>query len=190
MLDFLLYPKSIAVIGASRKEGKVGHEIMVNLIEGGFKGKIIPVNPTADEVLGLKCYHDLDEHKGDIDLSVIAVPAEYVLDSVKDSIDARAKAVAIITAGFAELGPEGNKVQTTIAGMCADANVRLLGPNCLGVINTHHRMNASFSKKMPKSGGFSQVGGHTSRNLRRTLRLCDRTFATASAYGKSGCDNH
>ncbi|MHC4213759.1 MAG: acetate--CoA ligase family protein [Planctomycetota bacterium] len=155
MLDFLLYPKSIAVIGASRKPGKVGHEIMVNLTQGGFEGKIIPVNLTADDVLGVKCFPDLGEHKGDIDLSLIAVPAEHVLESVKDSIDARAKAIAIITAGFAELGPEGKKLQNNIARMCADANVRLLGPNCLGVINTHHKMNASFSKKMPKSGGIS-----------------------------------
>jgi acetyltransferase len=155
MLDFLLYPKSIAVIGASRTEGKVGHEIMTNLIEGGYAGQIIPVNPSADEVLGLKCMRDLDGYKGVIDLSVIAVPAPEVLEAVKRSIKAGAKAVAVITAGFREVGPEGNELQSEIASLCAKAGVRLLGPNCLGLINTDHKMNASFSKRMPKRGGIS-----------------------------------
>jgi acetyl coenzyme A synthetase (ADP forming)-like protein len=161
MLEFLLYPKSIAVIGASRTPGKVGHEILVNLIEGGFEGQIIPVNPSANEVLGLKCYSDLEKYSGAIDLSVVAVPALSVIEAVQISIKARAKAVAVVTAGFRETGPEGGEIQSKIAELCSKSGVRLLGPNCLGLINTHHRMNASFSKRMPKAGKisvFSQSG--------------------------------
>ena len=155
MLEFLLYPKSIAVVGASRTPGKVGHEILVNLLDGGFEGEIIPVNPSADEILGLKCLHDLNAYTGSIDLAVIAVPAPSVLDTVESSIKAGAKAVAILTAGFGEVGPEGSKMQSAIAQLCSAKGVRLLGPNCLGVINTDHKMNASFSKRMPKAGGIS-----------------------------------
>ncbi len=155
MLEFLLYPKSIAVVGASRTPGKVGHEIMINLTEGGYEGQIIPVNPSADEVLGLKCMHDLDAYKAVIDLSVVAVPSPLVPQAVKSSIKAGAKAIAVVTAGFREVGQEGDRLQTEITGLCAKAGVRLLGPNCLGLINTDHRMNASFSKQMPKRGDIS-----------------------------------
>jgi len=155
MLDFLLYPKSIAVIGASRTPGKVGHEILVNLLEGGFAGQIVPVNPLADEVLGLSCLRGLEAYTGTIDLSIIAVPAPSVREAVESSIKAGAKAVVVITAGFREVGPEGSKMQLEIAQLCSAGGVRLLGPNCLGLINTHHHMNASFSKHLPKPGGIS-----------------------------------
>jgi acetyltransferase len=155
MLEFLLYPESIAVIGVSRTPGKVGYEIVTNLLDGGFEGKIIPVNPSADRILGLDCLHDLSAHKDTVDLTVIAVPASSVLAAVESAIRAQTKAVAVITAGFRETGPEGTKIQSEIADRCSQAGVRLLGPNCLGLINTGHRMNASFSKRMPKSGGIS-----------------------------------
>ncbi len=155
MLEFLLYPKSIAVIGASRTPGKVGYEILANLLDGGFEGQIIPVNPSADEILGLSCLHDLNTYTSTVDLTVIAVPAASVLKAVESSIRAEVKAIAIITSGFRETGPEGTKIQSEIAQLCSQAGVRLLGPNCLGLINTGHRMNASFSKRMPKAGGIS-----------------------------------
>jgi acetyl coenzyme A synthetase (ADP forming)-like protein len=155
MLEFLLYPKSIALIGASRTPGKVGYEILANLLDGGFEGQIIPVNPSADDILGLSCLHDLNTYTGSVDLAVIAVPAASVLKAVESSIRAEVKAIAVTTAGFRETGPEGTKMQSEITQLCSQAGVRLLGPNCLGLINTGHRMNASFSKRMPKAGGIS-----------------------------------
>jgi len=155
MLEYLLYPKSIAVVGASRTPGKVGHEIMVNLTAGDYAGRIIPVNPAAEQVAGIECVPDLDDYSGGIDLVVIAVPAPQVLDAVRSSIKAGAKAMAIITAGFGELGQQGGETQRQIAELCAEAGIRLLGPNCLGLINTRHKMNASFSKRMPLQGGIS-----------------------------------
>ena len=100
MLDALLEPKSVAVIGASRTPGKVGHEILANLIEGGFEGDIVPINPTSNEVLGRTCYPDLKTSGKQIDLSVIAVPTRFVRQAVVDSIEAGAGAITIITAGF------------------------------------------------------------------------------------------
>ena len=155
MLDFLLYPKSIAVIGVSRTPGKVGYEILSNLLDGGFEGEIIPVNPSADKILGLSCLQDLNSCTSSIDLAVIAVPTSAVLGAVESSIKAKVKSIALITAGFRETGPEGTKIQSEITNLCSQAGVRLLGPNCLGLINTGHRMNASFSKRIPKAGGIS-----------------------------------
>ncbi|KPK76229.1 MAG: acyl-CoA synthetase [Phycisphaerae bacterium SM23_30] len=157
MLEFLLYPKSIAIIGASRRPGKVGHAIMVNLLEGGFKGEIIPVNPGADEVLGLKSWKDLYSFTGGIDLSIIAVPLESVREAVTSTIKAGTKAVAVITSGFREVGAEGAALEGEIATLCREAGVRLLGPNCLGLINTEHGMNATFSQRMPIRGGISVI---------------------------------
>ncbi len=175
MLDFLLYPKSIAVIGASRTPGKVGHEILNNLLDGGYEGQIIPVNPSAKEILGLKCLNDLSTYTDTIDLTVIAVPTSFVLEAVKNSIKAETKAIAVITAGFRETGPEGTKIQSEITELCSQAGVRLLGPNCLGLINTEHRMNASFSKRMPKSGGISV--------LSQSGAVCTAMLDWASARG-------
>jgi len=155
VLEFLLNPESIAVVGASRTPGKVGHEVLANLLEGGFGGEIIPVNPSTGEVLGLKCYSDLSTYTGTVDLSVIAVPAPAIREAVKSSIKAGTRAIAVITAGFREIGPKGTEIQLEIERLCSASGVRLLGPNCLGLINTHHHMNASFSKRLPKSGGIS-----------------------------------
>jgi acetyltransferase len=157
MLEALLAPRSIAVIGASRKPGKVGHEIVANLLDGGFTGEIVPVNPAGGEILGLRCHKGLAEHAGGIDLAVIAVPAKAVKAAAKDSIEAGARAVVVITAGFKEVGEEGAGMERELAELCASRGVRLLGPNCLGLVNTRHRMNASFAKRMPQPGGISVI---------------------------------
>src|ERR1039457_2074087 len=107
MLETLLYPKSVAVIGASRSEEKVGYAVLANLVNGGFKGEIVPVNPGATEILGLKCYKSLDEYKGQIELSVIVVAGKYVKDALRSSIDKGAKSVIVITAGVKEGGAAG-----------------------------------------------------------------------------------
>jgi len=155
MLESLLIPKKVAVIGASRTPGKVGYEILSNLIEGGFQGEIIPINPSADEVLGLKCFPDLKSYGGKIDMAVVSIPTKYVMEAAKSGIEAGAGSLIVITAGFKEVGPEGGKLENELANYCRARGVRLMGPNCLGLINTHHKMNASFAKKMPKVSDIS-----------------------------------
>ena len=157
MLESLLNPKAIAVIGASRSPGKVGHEIVANLIKGGFGGKIIPVNPTTDEILGLKCYPDPTACPDKIDLAVIVIPPKAVKAAIESAAKAGATAVVVITAGFKETGPDGARAEQDIARLCSARGIRLLGPNCLGLINSHARMNASFATQMPKPGGISVV---------------------------------
>ena len=115
MLESLLYPKAVAVFGASRTPGKVGHEVVANMQKAGFEGPIIPINPSADEVLGLKCYPDLQAYGQEIELSVIAVPKKFVTSAIESSVAAGAKAIVVITAGFKEVGPEGAAEEQSLA---------------------------------------------------------------------------
>jgi len=155
MLEFLLYPKTVAIMGASRTPGKVGNAVVTNLIEGGFEGEIVPVNPSGGDLLGRKFYTSLEEYGSPIDMSVIAVPTAAVKEAVLSSLKAKAKAVVIITAGFKEVDEKGARLEAEIAGLCKSAGARLMGPNCLGLINTHHKMNATFATHMPAAGGIS-----------------------------------
>jgi acetyl coenzyme A synthetase (ADP forming)-like protein len=155
MLESLLYPDSVAVMGASRTPGKVGYAVVANLVEGGFEGAIVPVNPCGGELLGLKVYTSLEEYGKPIDMSVIAVPTAAVKETVASSLKAQAKIIVIITAGFKEVDEAGARLESEIADLCRRRGARLLGPNSLGLINTHHKLNAAFASHMPKVGGIS-----------------------------------
>ncbi len=155
MLESLLYPKTVAVIGASRSPGKVGHALLANLVNGGFQGAIVPVNPGATEILGLKCYRSLSEYSGQIDLGIIVVAAPLVKDALGDCIRAGAGAVIVITAGFKETGAAGAAAEAELVKICRAAGVRMVGPNCLGVLNTDHAMNATFAPSVPPPGKIS-----------------------------------
>ncbi|MGO8836612.1 MAG: acetate--CoA ligase family protein [Limisphaerales bacterium] len=157
MLETLLYPKAIAVIGASRNPDKVGYAVMANLVNNGFKGPIVPINLDGGEILGVKCYKSLDEYQGPIDLSIIMVGGKYVKDALNNSIKAGAKSIIVITAGFKEVGAEGAKAEQELVEICRAGGVRMVGPNCLGVLNTDHAMNATFAPSVPPPGKISVI---------------------------------
>jgi acetyltransferase len=157
MLESLIYPQTIAILGASRDPAKVGHAFVSNLIKSGFQGKIVPVNPSADEVLGLKCYHALDQFDGKVDLSIVVVPPKFVKEAIQSSVTAGAKVITVITAGFKEVGAQGAALEEELVAMCQAQNVRLMGPNCLGILNTHNRMNATFAPSVPPAGKISLI---------------------------------
>jgi len=157
MLKELLYPKSLAVIGASRSPGKVGYELMANLTRGGFKGDIVPVSLSATEIMGLKCYKDIKAYKKPIDLGVVAVPTKVCAEAVKSCINAGAKAIITITAGFKEVGAEGLALEKELTGICKKNGVRMLGPNCIGALNTANGLNATFAPAMPPPGKISII---------------------------------
>jgi acetate---CoA ligase (ADP-forming) len=160
-LDALFRPQSIAIIGASRVAGKVGYDLLANLIHGGFQGTIVPVNPSATVIVDIPCYPNLKAYNQEVDLAIIAVPREMTLDAVRDCLQASVKAIIIVTSGFRELNEEGHKLEQQVVEMCSRQGVRVLGPNCLGLINTANRMNASFAGRLPESGDisiFSQSG--------------------------------
>jgi acetyltransferase len=157
MLETLLYPKAVAVIGASRNPGKVGYAVLANLVHSGFKGPIVPVNPGAKEILGLKCYQSLDEYKEPIDLGIITVAGKHVKDALNATVKAGAKSVIVITAGFREVGAEGAKAEEELVEICRANGVRMVGPNCLGVLNTDHKMNATFAPSVTPRGKISVI---------------------------------
>ncbi len=157
MLNYLFKPASIAVIGASASPNKVGYAVLNNLINGGFKGSIIPINPKATEILNVACYKNVKDYGKPVDMSVIAVPTHFVKEAVRDSISAGVKSIVLITAGFKEVDQEGDTLEKEIAEICRSSGIRLLGPNCLGIINTYHNMNATFAQQMPKTGIISVI---------------------------------
>ncbi len=161
MLSPLFNPKSIAVIGASRDPKKVGYAVLNNLIRFNYKGQLYPINPSAEEILGIKAFSKLSEVGEGINLAVIAVPARFVPDTLIDCANAGINAAVIISAGFKEAGPEGVKLEEKIKEISKERNIRMLGPNCLGVINTYNNMNATFAAGMLPQGRlafFSQSG--------------------------------
>jgi acetyl coenzyme A synthetase (ADP forming)-like protein len=157
MLESLMYPQAVAILGASRKPGKVGHAFVANLIRSGYLGKIVPVNPEAKDVLGIPCYSNLKEYDGKIDLGVIVVPPKIVKQAIQDSITAGAKVVTVITAGFREVSAKGAELEEELVELCRSQGVRLQGPNCLGVLNAHHKMNATFAPSVPPAGKISVI---------------------------------
>lgn len=156
-IENLLKPQSIAVIGASTDKEKIGYQILNNLIEGKFDGKIYPVNPKADKILDLKVYPEVTSIDEPVDLAVIVIPAPFVGSVLKQCAEKNVKSVIVITAGFAEAGEEGARLQKEIVEICNNANITMLGPNCLGLINTHANLNASFAQIMPKRGNISLI---------------------------------
>ncbi len=157
MLDALFKPSSIAVIGASRTPGKVGHEVLRNILTSGFRGRVYPINPNAREVLGLPCYPRVLDVEGPIDLGVVAVPAE-VLHEIIDEIGAKGmKSLIILSAGFRESGPEGAKIEDAVMTVCRRHGIRVLGPNCLGLIDLYTPLNASFASMPPRKGNIAFI---------------------------------
>jgi acetyl coenzyme A synthetase (ADP forming)-like protein len=163
-LRSFLAPRSVAVIGASRRRRTIGGEILHNLIAQGFTGELYAVNNKAHTVQGKRAYASIGELPGPVDLAVIAIPAEHVARVARECAQAGTHALLVISGGFAETGPAGMRRQQELLGVCREAGMRLIGPNCLGVLNTAPdvRLNATFAPGSPPAGriGFlSQSGG-------------------------------
>jgi acyl-CoA synthetase (NDP forming)/GNAT superfamily N-acetyltransferase len=159
----VLFPESIAVIGASRRAGTIGHQLLQNILAGGFQGRVHAVNTEALEVAGLQAHSRVSDIPDHIDLAVVAVPAESVLDVVNECAEAGVKALLVVSAGFAESGPAGADLQRELLRSARESGMRVVGPNSFGVINSHPdvRMNASLAPSLPPAGTlglFSQSG--------------------------------
>ena len=157
VLDAVFRPKSVAVIGAKDTPGSVGRTILLNLTSGGGAFSIIPVNPKRTEVCGLPCIPSVEQAKEPIDLAVIVVPAANVLDVMNSCARAKVKAAIVIAAGFKESGPEGLRLETAVADAAREGGIRMIGPNCLGVMNPHCGLNASFGSGMPRKGPLAFI---------------------------------
>ena len=158
-LDAIFAPKSLAVVGASTTPGKVGHDIFVNILKGGYTGTLYPVNPSARSVACVRAYPNLSEIPDEVDLAMIILPPKAALGAVESAIEKKIKGLVIVSAGFREVGESGRDIEDRIVAMCREAGVRVVGPNCLGVINpsAEVRLNASFSARMPEFGNVSFI---------------------------------
>jgi predicted CoA-binding protein/RimJ/RimL family protein N-acetyltransferase len=135
-------PKSIAVVGANRERGKIGAEILHNLRSAGFTGTLAPVHPSASHIQGLRAYPRVVDIPGAVDLAVIAVPAACVLDAVDDCLAKSVRGICVISAGFSESGPEGRAREAALVERIRAAGCRLVGPNCMGLLNTNRRFSS------------------------------------------------
>ncbi|OLN31241.1 acyl-CoA synthetase [Desulfovibrio sp. DV] len=157
----LFAPKTVAVIGASTAPGKVGYTVVANMLEAGYSGTLIPVNPKADEILGLPVTKNIKDLPEGLDLAVIVVPVAAVLPAMDALIERKVRAVIIITAGFKEVGKEGYALEQRLIELCTEHEIAMVGPNCLGLISTQDHNNASFAAGYPAEGSiafFSQSG--------------------------------
>lgn len=153
-LEPLLRPRTIAVLGASRNPGTIGHEILSNLIAFGYSGAVYPVNPKAKAICSVKAYPGVAEIPDQIDLGVIVVPRDHVLASAHECVAAGARALMVVSAGFKEMNGKGAALEQELVDLVRRHGIRLLGPNCLGVINTDPAvsMNATFVSATPPYG--------------------------------------
>lgn len=151
----LLRPKGIAIIGASDTPGKIGHTVVKNLIEGGYEDGIYPVNPKADEILGLKVYKSVLDIPGRVDAAAITVPAKFVFNVVKECGEKGVKGLIIITSGFGEVGD--SKLEQDIVDLARQYGMRVLGPNVVGTLSNSDKLNASFAPFLPLKGSASLV---------------------------------
>lgn len=187
ILDKIMKPKSIAVIGASTKEHTIGSDIMKRLEEYKFNGTIYPVNPKGGVIQGLQAYTSVLEVPGEVDLAIIVVNAKFVLSTIDQCHEKGIKGVCIITAGFKETGHEGAELEKQLVEKLKDYGMRCVGPNCLGVVNTHPdiRMDGCFAESLPERGniGFVSQSGALGGGILNILKDLNLGFAQFISIG-------
>ena len=159
-IESIISPASVAVLGASNRKSSVGGAVMTNIISGGYTGKLYPVNPSHDTIQGLKCYKNIVDIEYPVDLAIIITPSNVVPQVLEEcGKKGGVKAAVIISAGFKEIGQQGKILEDKIKRVAKGYGMRLIGPNCIGFINTDPKvsLNASFTKGMPKSGDIALV---------------------------------
>lgn len=155
MLEMFFEPRSVAVIGAAREPGKLGYGVLRNIRQYGYRGSIYPINPKAQEILGLRCYPSVLAIPDSIDLAVIVIPNRLVASVLDECGRQGVKGVIVISAGFREAGGDGIKMEKELVFIAQKYGMRMVGPNCLGIIDTVCDLNASFAAGMPDKGGIA-----------------------------------
>ena len=191
-LDPFFKPKSIAVIGATPTSGKIGNIIIENLFSDGYRGKIFFVNPNYKEILGMPCYPSVLACPGDIGMAIVVIPAKLVPGVMEEIGQKGIKCVTIISAGFSEGDTEGKEREKLVLEIAKKNNVRIVGPNSLGVISPHARMNASFARASPMDGAiafFSQSGAFCTAAIEYSLGEMLGFSAFVSSGNKADVDD-
>jgi len=150
-------PKGVAILGASSKPNKLSYGILENLLQYNYKGEVYPVNPNADQILGVKVYTQLSEVPDPVDLAVIVLPVGMILESMRDCAERGIKAVIIITGGFREVGGEGAEIERKTLEFARENGMRVIGPNCVGTMDMSSGLNTTFIKGMPRRGPIAFI---------------------------------
>ncbi len=189
------YPSSICIAGASTKEKSIGYELLKSIKEYGYTGKIYPVNPKAREILQYKCYNNIEEIRDNIDLAIVLVPKAAAEETIDKLLSKKVFSIILVTAGFREVGREGEKVEKRILEKIKAKGARLIGPNCMGVISTldNIKLNATFVAERPEKGatGFLSQSGAIAAAILNSLRETDIKFAHMISVGNKAdlCEN-
>lgn len=154
-ISYFFNPKSIAVIGASDTEGKVGHSVLKNILDSGYQGEIYPINPGHNEILNLKAYQSVLDVPSEIEIAIFVIPSKYVVDVAKECGEKGIKGLIVISAGFKEIGGKGAEREERLKEVAEKYDMRILGPNCLGFIGTNY--NGSFAMETPKEGEIAMI---------------------------------
>lgn len=173
-------PGSMAVIGASRAPGKIGNVIVKNIISSGYRGKVYPINPKETEIEGLPCYPSVDKAPEPPDLAILSVPAALTLDTAKTCGAAGVKNLVVISAGFKETGKDGFELERRLVEICRQYDMRLLGPNCVGFMDTHVPVNASFAAGFPLKGEIAFI----SQSGAMVLSILDWSYQAGLGFSK------
>lgn len=186
-LSGFFYPETICVAGASTKEKSIGYELLKTIKNYGYNGKIFPVNPKAEEILGFKCFRSINEITDPIDLAIVVVPKQFAEETIDALLMKKTGSIILITAGFREIGKEGEDLEKRLVGKIKSHGARMVGPNCMGVINTLDgvRLNATFVAEKPETGaiGFLSQSGALGAAVLNSLRETDIKFAHFISVG-------
>jgi len=156
-LERIFNPRHIAVVGASKKSGTIGHALMKNFMDGGFSGKLLPVNPKYKTLFGYDCVKRVSDLDSSVDLAIIATPIHSTIDIVTECVEKKVGGAIIISAGGKEVGEPGKDIEDKIQKVASAGGLRILGPNCMGLIRPGVNLNASFASEMPLAGNLGFV---------------------------------
>ncbi len=179
-LTSLFNPKSVAIIGASKSPGKIGNVIVKNMISCGYKGKVFPINPKEPEIEGLLCYPSVDKTPEPAEMAVLSVPAAKSLEIAEMCGKSGVRHLVAITAGFKETGRDGLELERKLLEICRNYNMRMLGPNCVGLMDTHTPINASFAAGYPLKGEIAFI----SQSGAMVLSILDWSFRAGLGFSK------
>ncbi len=162
-LDYILHPRSVAVVGASKDPLKWGHMLLASILNGGYQGKVYPINPREDIVEGLKCFPSVKDVPDEVDLAIVVVPALIVANVIEECVAKGVQGAVIITSGFAETGEEGRKLQEEVVRVARNGEIKLIGPNCMGICSSPAKLSALMIPFLHEKGEvafISQSGGY------------------------------
>src|SRR5210317_63003 len=156
-LNRIFKPRHVAVVGASEKAGTIGNALMRNLIDDGFPGTLLPVNPKYKAIHGHECFGSVSALETGVDLAIIATPIHSVVDIVNECVGKKVGGAVIISAGGKEVGEQGREIEEKIRRIAYGGRLRIVGPNCMGIIRPGKNLNASFASEMPLTGHLAFV---------------------------------